>query len=70
MLDASTAPQPATPTPGPLWRRWRTSAPWLLLALILLLTVAIGQPARVRWVAMLAIVAAVVLPVWPHLASS
>lgn len=45
-LDASTASQPATLTSAePFWSRWRTSAPWLLLAVILLLAVVLlGWP--------------------------
>ena len=47
-LLARTAAQAGEPTPGPSPPRWRTWAPWLLLALILLLAVAVGQTAWVR----------------------
>jgi len=38
-LVVSTATEPPDPTTKPFWSRWRTSAPWLLLAVILLLAV-------------------------------
>ena len=46
--EASTSPQPVGEAPEPFWRRWRTSAPWLLIVIILLLAFAVGQPAWVR----------------------
>ena len=49
-LEASGAPHTVEAAPpGPFWSRWRTTAPWLLLVVILLLAFAVGQPAWVRW---------------------
>jgi len=43
-LEASGAPQAVETAPEPFWSRWRTSAPWVLLAVILLLAVVL-----LRW---------------------
>ena len=47
-LVARTAPPAAEPAPEPPPARWRSWAPWLLLAAVLLLAFAVGQPAWVR----------------------
>ena len=47
-VEAPGAPQPVTPTMGPLYGRWRSWAQWLLLVVILALAFVVGQPAWVR----------------------
>jgi septal ring factor EnvC (AmiA/AmiB activator) len=47
-LEAQRAPHAVEVAPRPLADRFRTSAPWLLLVVILLLAVVVGQPAWVR----------------------
>ena len=46
--EASGASHAGGSVPGPLLVRFRACAPWLLLAVILLLAVAVGQPVWVR----------------------
>ena len=47
-VEVSGVPESPDLTPEPFWIHWRTSAPWVLLGVILLLAFAVGQPAWVR----------------------